>query len=80
MIETSYPFFYTVTATSTSGRDGTVSSMPTDGTGHLYLRFRVPKAMGGNGTESGYNPEQLLAAGHASKYGSFPLQPDIGTV
>ncbi|KAF8502154.1 OsmC-domain-containing protein [Russula emetica] len=56
---------YTVTATSTGGRHGTISSTPTDETAPLNLKFRVPKPMGGNG-ESGHNPEQLFAAGYSA--------------
>ncbi|KAI0305675.1 peroxiredoxin, Ohr subfamily [Multifurca ochricompacta] len=56
---------YDVTATSTSGRDGTVSSTPTDGTASLNLKLTVPKAIGGRGDE-GHNPEQLFAAGYSA--------------
>jgi organic hydroperoxide reductase OsmC/OhrA len=55
-----------VTSTSTGGRDGTISSTPTDETAPLNLKFRTPKALGGNG-ESGHNPEQLFAAGYSGK-------------
>jgi len=56
---------YTVTATSTGGREGTISSTPADETAPLNLKFRLPKAMGGNG-DSGHNPEQLFAAGYSA--------------
>jgi organic hydroperoxide reductase OsmC/OhrA len=56
-----------VTATSTGGRDGTISSTPSDETAPLNLKFRLPKAMGGNG-DIGHNPEQLFAAGYSGKY------------
>ncbi|KAH9034862.1 OsmC-like protein [Lactarius pseudohatsudake] len=56
---------YEVTATSTGGRDGTISSTPTDGTAPLNLKFAVPKAIGGRGDE-GNNPEQLFAAGYSA--------------
>jgi len=57
---------YEVTATSTGGgRDGTISSTPTDGTAPLNLKFAVPKAIGGRGDE-GHNPEQLFAAGYSA--------------
>jgi organic hydroperoxide reductase OsmC/OhrA len=60
-----------VTATSTGlGRDGAISSTPTDETAPLNLKFRIPKAMGGNG-DSGHNPEQLFAAGYSGKYRYF---------
>ncbi|KAN0134056.1 OsmC/Ohr family [Lactarius tabidus] len=56
---------YEVSATSTGGRDGTISSTPTDGTAPLNLKFAVPKAIGGRGDE-GHNPEQLFAAGYSA--------------
>jgi organic hydroperoxide reductase OsmC/OhrA len=55
-----------VTATSAGGRNGTISSTPTDETAPLNLKFRTPKAIGGNG-DSGHNPEQLFAAGYSGK-------------
>jgi lipoyl-dependent peroxiredoxin len=69
-----------VTSTSTGGRDGTISSTPTDETAPLNLKFRTPKALGGNG-ESGHNPEQLFAAGYSGKFMDIlSLQPNIGMV
>ena len=65
---------YKVTATSRGGRDGTISSTPTDGTTPLDLKFAVPKAIGGRGDE-GHNPEQLFAAGYSGEYRFLP--PDI---
>ncbi|KAI9429779.1 OsmC-like protein [Lactarius indigo] len=56
---------YEVTATSAGGRNGTISSTPTDGTAPLYLKFAAPKAIGGRGDE-GHNPEQLFAAGYSA--------------
>ncbi|KAI9509421.1 OsmC/Ohr family [Russula earlei] len=56
---------YTVTATSTGGRNGTISSTPTDGTAHLSLKLTTPKAIGGRG-EAGHNPEQLFAAAYSA--------------
>jgi len=57
---------YKVTATSTGGRAGTISSTPTDGeTAPLNLKFTVPKALGGRG-DGGHNPEQLFAAGYSA--------------
>jgi len=56
---------YEATATCTGGLDGTISSMPTDGTAPLNLKLAVPKAIGGPGDE-GHNPEQLLAAGYSA--------------
>jgi len=56
---------YEVTATSTGGRNGTISSTPTDGTAPLTLKFAAPKAIGGSGDE-GHNPEQLFAAGYSA--------------
>jgi len=58
---------YKVTATSTGGRAGTISSTPTDGeTAPLNLKFTVPKALGGRG-DGGHNPEQLFAAGYSGR-------------
>ncbi|KAH9961250.1 OsmC/Ohr family [Russula dissimulans] len=56
---------YKVTATSTGGRNGTISSTPTDGTTPLHLKLTAPKAIGGPGGE-GHNPEQLFAAGYSA--------------
>jgi len=57
---------YEVTATSTGGgRDGTISSTPTDATAPLDLKLTVPKAIGGRG-DVGHNPEQLFAAGYSA--------------
>jgi organic hydroperoxide reductase OsmC/OhrA len=55
-----------VTATSTGGRDGSISSTPTDETAPLNLKLTLPKAIGGRG-DSGHNPEQLFAAGYSGK-------------
>jgi organic hydroperoxide reductase OsmC/OhrA len=55
-----------VTATCTSGLDGTVSSNPTDETAPLNLKLTTPKSVGGSG-DSGHNPDQLLAAGYSGK-------------
>jgi hypothetical protein len=57
---------YTVTATCTSGLDGTISSTPTDETAPLKLKLTTPKAIGGSG-DSGHNPDQFLAAGYSGK-------------
>ncbi|KAF8482944.1 OsmC-like protein [Russula ochroleuca] len=56
---------YTVTATSTGGRDGTISSTPTDETAPLNLKLTPPKVLGGRG-DRGHNPEQLFAAGYSA--------------
>ena len=55
-----------MTATSTGGRDGSISSTPTDETAPLNLKLTLPKAIGGRG-DSGHNPEQLFAAGYSGK-------------
>jgi lipoyl-dependent peroxiredoxin len=55
-----------VTATSTGGRDGTISSTPADETTPLNLKLTAPKVMGGRG-DSGHNPEQLFAAGYSGE-------------
>jgi organic hydroperoxide reductase OsmC/OhrA len=57
---------YTVTATSTGGREGTRSSTPTDETAPLNLKLTTPKAIGGRG-DRGHNPEQLFAGGYSGK-------------
>ncbi len=56
-----------MTATATGGRDGTISSTPTDETAPLNLRLIPPKALGGRG-DSGHNPEQLFAAGYSGMF------------
>jgi len=57
---------YKVTATYTGGgRNGTISSTPTDGTPRLHLNLTAPKAIGGPGGD-GHNPEQLFAAGYSA--------------
>jgi lipoyl-dependent peroxiredoxin len=52
---------YTATATSTSGRDGTVSSDDKV----LDFQLAIPKGLGGPGG-TGTNPEQLFAAGYSA--------------
>ena len=58
-----------MTATSTGGRNGTISSTPTDETAPLNLKLTLPKAIGGRG-DSGHNPEQLFAVGYAACFES----------
>jgi organic hydroperoxide reductase OsmC/OhrA len=59
-----------VTATSTGGRDGTISSTPTDETAPLNLKLTPPRVLGGSG-DRGHNPEQLFAAGYSGKSNQF---------
>ena len=53
---------YTAHATSTGGRDG--ASRSSDGV--LDVKLVPPKELGGSGTTSGTNPEQLFAAGYSA--------------
>ena len=52
---------YRAEATSTGGRDGTVSTSDK----HLNLKLTIPREMGGPGGE-GTNPEQLFASGYSA--------------
>ena len=54
---------YTAKATVTGGRDH--GHGHTDD-GNLDVQLRLPKEMGGDGSESGTNPEQLFAVGYAA--------------
>jgi Ohr subfamily peroxiredoxin len=56
---------YTAVATATGGRDGRAKSDD----GVLDLALVPPKALGGSGTATGTNPEQLFAAGYAACFG-----------
>ncbi|WP_328693456.1 organic hydroperoxide resistance protein [Streptomyces phaeochromogenes] len=53
---------YTAVATAENGRDGRVAT--DDGT--LDVVVNPPKEMGGTGTGTGTNPEQLFAAGYSA--------------
>ncbi|MDB5998355.1 MAG: organic hydroperoxide resistance protein [Rhizobacter sp.] len=53
---------YTAQATATGGRDGRAVSSD----GVLDVKLAPPKELGGSGTVSATNPEQLFAAGYSA--------------
>ncbi|MDB5817351.1 MAG: organic hydroperoxide resistance protein [Rhizobacter sp.] len=53
---------YTAHATATGGRDGRAVSSD----GILDIKLAPPKELGGSGTVSATNPEQLFAAGYSA--------------
>ncbi len=57
-----YKVLYTAHVRSTGGRDGAAKSVQSDG--HIDIKLRKPKSMGGNG--EGTNPEELFAAGYSA--------------
>ena len=56
---------YTIAATATGGRDGSVKSE----NGILDLQVRMPKALGGSSDDFA-NPEMLFAAGYSACFDS----------
>jgi len=53
---------YTVTATATGGRNGTVTGQD----GLLNFEVSTPKSMGGPGKDGATNPEALFACGYSA--------------